>query len=63
MEGLKDKRSAPERLYAILAIMARYVTDPPVEGGCPIHNTAVYSGYTHPTLKERARAGMDELQM
>ncbi len=62
IEGLKDKKTAPERLHAILAIMARYVSDPPVAGGCPIHNTAVDSSYSHPALQERARSGMDELQ-
>ena len=62
VEGLKDKKTAPERLHAILAIMARYVSDPPVAGGCPIHNTAIDSSYSHPALQERARSGMDELQ-
>ena len=62
VQGLQNKKTAPERLHAILAIMARYVTDPPVEGGCPIHNTAVDSIYTNPALQERAKAGMNELQ-
>lgn len=61
-EGLLGKKTAPDRLKAILAIMARYVTDPPVEGGCPVHNTAIDSSHTHPFLQQRARAGMDELQ-
>ena len=58
VQGLKGKKTAPDRLHAILSIMARYVNDPPVEGGCPIHNTAVDSIYAHPALQERARAGM-----
>ncbi len=62
VEGLDGKRTAPARLHAILAIMARYVEDPPVEGGCPIYNTAVDSMHSQPALKARARAGMDELQ-
>ena len=61
-EGLEGKKTAPDRLRAILDIMARYVTDPPVAGGCPVHNTAVDSSHTHPVLQARARAGMDELQ-
>ena len=62
VEGLQGKKTAPERLHAILAIMARYVSDPPVEGGCPIYNTAVDSLHSHPALQARARAGMEELQ-
>lgn len=62
VEGLQGKRTAPDRLHAILAIMARYVEDPPVEGGCPIYNTAVDSMHSQSALKARARAGMDELQ-
>ncbi|MFK7846678.1 MAG: TetR/AcrR family transcriptional regulator [Rhodothermales bacterium] len=62
IEGLRGKKTAIERLHAIPEIMARYVSDPPVEGGCPVHNTAVDSTYTHPALQQRARIGMDELQ-
>lgn len=62
IEGLRGKKTAGDRLHAILAIMARYVSDPPVEGGCPVHNTAVDSVYSHPALQERAQRGMDELQ-
>lgn len=62
IEGLRGKKTAGARLHAILAIMARYVTDPPVDGGCPVNNAAVDSLYTFPALQERARAGMEELQ-
>lgn len=61
-EGLTGKKTAGARLHAILAIMARYVTDPPVDGGCPVNNAAVDSLYTFPALQQRARAGMEELQ-
>ena len=62
VEGLRGKRTTPDRLRAIVDIMARYVNDPPVPGGCPILNTAVDSDDTHPFLQARARAGMEELQ-
>lgn len=62
VEGLRGKKTAGARLHAILAIMARYVTDPPVDGGCPVNNAAVDSLYTFPALQQRARAGMEELQ-
>ena len=33
--------------------------EPPVQGGCPILNTAVESDDAHPALRERAQLAMD----
>ncbi len=33
--------------------------DPPVQGGCPILNTAIESDDTHPTLRKQAQLVMD----
>ena len=62
VEELRGVKTAPERLQAVLAVMQRYVVDPPVKGGCPVHNTAIESDDGHPALRVRARQGMDELQ-
>ncbi len=62
VKALLGKQTAVERLMAILSVMQRYVTDPPVAGGCPVQNTAVDSDDAHPALRARARQGMDELQ-
>lgn len=62
MRALLDRQTAVERLTAVLEVMQRYVADPPVEGGCPVQNTAIDSDDAHPALLARARQGMDELQ-
>lgn len=61
VEALRATQSPRESLEAILGVMARYVTDPPVKGGCPLLNTAIESDDAHPALRRRARQGMDEL--
>lgn len=61
VEALRGTKTPRESLEAILGVMARYVQDPPVQGGCPILNTAIESDDTHPALRARARQGMDEL--
>lgn len=59
MGALKGKRHAVDRLIAILSVYERMFDDPPIQGGCPILNTAVESDDTHPTLRERAQLAMD----
>ena len=61
-EGLRGKKTAPERLHAVIAIMSRYAVDPPVAGGCPVQNTAIDSDDAHPFLRVRVQQAMDELQ-
>lgn len=62
IEALQGAQTPTESLRAILGVMQRSVTDPPVEGGCPILNTAIESDDAHPALRARARQAMDELQ-
>ncbi len=57
--ALKGKRHAVERLIAILSVYERMFDSPPVQGGCPILNTAVESDDAHPALRERAQLAMD----
>lgn len=59
MGALKGKRHSVDRLIAILSVYERMFDDPPIQGGCPILNTAVESDDTHPTLRERAQLAMD----
>ena len=59
MGALKGKRHAVERLIAILSVYERMFDSPPVQGGCPILNTAVESDDAHPALRERAQLAMD----
>jgi TetR/AcrR family transcriptional regulator, transcriptional repressor for nem operon len=58
--ALKGKRHAIDRLIAVLSIHEHMLDDPPVQGGCPILNTAVESDDAHPALRERAQLAMND---
>jgi AcrR family transcriptional regulator len=59
MGALKGKRHAVDRLLAILSVYENILDNPPIEGGCPILNTAVESDDFHPALRERSQLAMD----
>lgn len=65
-KGLRDrldgKRTAPERLLALVEFYADYLDHPPVPGGCPVLNTAIESDDANPELRARAREAMDWLR-
>jgi TetR/AcrR family transcriptional regulator, transcriptional repressor for nem operon len=56
--ALEGKEGALERLFAIVDALGGLAEDPPVEGGCPVLNTAVESDDAHMELKDRAREAM-----
>lgn len=58
--ALIGKRHALVRLMAILSVYENFLAHPPVEGGCPILNTAVESDDTHPALRQRSQQAMDQ---
>lgn len=59
--ALEGKKGALERLLAVVGVMGSLVEDPPVEGGCPILNTAVESDDANPVLKHKAQEAMGDL--
>jgi len=59
--ALSGVEGAPERLLAVVGVIADMAEDPPVAGGCPILNTAVEADDSEPVLKEKAREGMTGL--
>lgn len=59
MGALKGKRHAVDRLLAILSVYENILDNPPIQGGCPILNTAVESDDFHPALRERSQLAMD----
>jgi TetR/AcrR family transcriptional regulator, transcriptional repressor for nem operon len=59
-DALRDREGALERLYGIVDVLGGIVNDPPVEGGCPVMNTAIEADDAHPALRERASAAMGE---
>lgn len=53
--------TSTERLIGILQYYRNYITDPPIEGGCPLLNTSVEADDSFPFLKTRARAAQNEM--
>ena len=50
-----------EKLVCILQFYRNYITNPPIEGGCPLLNTSVEPDDSFPFLKTRARAAQNEM--
>ena len=59
MGALKGKRHAVDRLLALLSVYENILDNPPMQGGCPILNTAVESDDFHPALRARSQLAMD----
>lgn len=59
-EGLAGQAHAADILVAFLTVFRGYAQRPPLQGGCPVLNTAVESDDTNPLLRERARAVVEE---
>ncbi|AFY38542.1 transcriptional regulator, TetR family [[Leptolyngbya] sp. PCC 7376] len=60
-EVLKRERHAIPRLQLIVTTFCEALNaeDSPIQGGCPLLNTAIDSDDTHPVLRERSREAMD----
>lgn len=58
--AVSSKANAIDRLTAVIEVFRRMPDGFPVEGGCPVFNTAVEADDAHPALRERARQAMDE---
>ena len=46
-----------DKLKAVVYFYKERILDPPVEGGCPIQNTAIDADDNNPILKDRVKAG------
>lgn len=53
--------SAMGKLHAILGFYRNYTLKPPVEGGCPILNTAVDADDAYPFLKKKAKHALNDM--
>ncbi len=58
---LVDCHTSTEKLIGILQFYRTYITNPPIEGGCPLLNTSVEADDSFPFLKTRARAAQNEM--
>ena len=56
---VKTKRSAIDRLNALVSSYLTYIDDPPIVGGCPILNTAIETDDTDSPLRDRALAAIN----
>jgi TetR/AcrR family transcriptional regulator, transcriptional repressor for nem operon len=55
------KKTAPEKLFAILQYYKNYTVDPTIDGGCPLQNTAIDADDAYPFLKKKAREALQEM--
>jgi len=60
--ALQGKRTAPERLCAVIEVYVRVPLDPPVPGGCPVLSAAAESDYGDSPLHGRVVEAMDGLR-
>ena len=57
-----NRQSSPlKKLYSILEFYRNYTAKPPVEGGCPILNTAIDADDAYPFLKKKAKNALNEM--
>jgi TetR/AcrR family transcriptional regulator, transcriptional repressor for nem operon len=54
-------KTAVEKLTGILHFYSSYITNPPIEGGCPLLNTSVEADDSFPFLKKKAREAQNEM--
>jgi TetR/AcrR family transcriptional regulator, transcriptional repressor for nem operon len=58
--AVRERPDAIDRLHAVLAVYERVGGGQPIAGGCPVSNTAHEADHTHPALRLRAEAAMQE---
>ncbi|USB33206.1 TetR/AcrR family transcriptional regulator [Paenibacillus sp. YPG26] len=57
--AIQGNKSAIDKILAIFDVYADVVHHPPLQGGCPLLNTAIESDDTHPALRDKALAAMN----
>jgi len=55
------KKTAMEKLHAILLYYRNYTVNPPIEGGCPLMNTGLDADDSYPFLKKKAKEALLEM--
>lgn len=58
VDAMANKKTAFEKLSAVISVYQNAYDNPPLAGGCPVLNTAIESDDTHPALKEKAQMAM-----
>lgn len=55
------RKTAMEKLHAILQYYRNYTVDPPIPGGCPLMNTGLDADDSYPFLKKKAKEAILEM--
>ncbi len=50
---IKEQKTAPDKLMAMLNYYAEYISKPPIAGGCPVLNSSVEADDSLPFLRSR----------
>ena len=59
---IKEQTTAGKKLRAVFNFFSSYITDPPIEGGCPLLNVAIEADDTNPGLRMGALAILHNLR-
>ncbi|MBE9030082.1 TetR/AcrR family transcriptional regulator [filamentous cyanobacterium LEGE 11480] len=60
---LREQRHSVDRIKAIVTTFCGTIHNPPLQGGCPLINTAIDSDDTNPVLRDRTRQAMDQWRL
>ena len=59
---IREKKTAGEKLRAMLRYFESYISNPPVKGGCPLMNVAIEADDANPMLRKGAVKILDLLR-
>ncbi|MGD8190702.1 TetR/AcrR family transcriptional regulator [Brevibacillus ginsengisoli] len=59
IQAMDGKTTAYDKLAAVISVYENAHDHPPLQGGCPVLNTAIESDDAHPGLKEKAQQAME----
>lgn len=51
---IKNEKTAGDKLRAIFSFFETYISNPPLQGGCPLLNAAIESDDNHPSLRKES---------
>lgn len=60
-EKVRAKKTGIDKLLTIFQYYKNYTVSPPIEGGCPLLNTAIDADDAYPFLKKKARQALQEM--
>ena len=60
-QKVRAKKTGVEKLLTILQYYKNYTISPPIDGGCPLMNTAIDADDAYPFLKKKARQALQEM--